>query len=98
MQGAVLDDVYGVRSDFKNANLDKVIFDNASLHGASFKNASLTGVSFREDTLQRTKFSGADFSGAVDLDQSQIDSACAAPGSPPILSAGFAPPPPFPAE
>ena len=103
MQRAMLDYVDGVSADFENARLDNAILDNTALHGANFTNTTLTGALFREATVRKATFSGADisaanFAGAVGLDQQQIDHACAAPESPPILPAGLAPPPPCPVE
>ena len=68
--------------NFKDAELQRVVFSGVALPKADFTRARLDGAKFEKGTdLKGAKFEdarlpGADLSGAVNLEQKQLDKAC----------------------
>jgi hypothetical protein len=56
-------------------------FRSADLTGANLSNSRFYRADFRDADLSRAGLTGADLSGATGLTQSQIDDACAGPGT-----------------
>jgi len=74
--------------DLQGANLSWAHLEQANLSGATLSEANMTGVYLEDTNLTET-----DISTAKNLNQEQLNAACAAPDGPPKLPKGLKPPP-----